>query len=213
MRFLIGVTFVAASLICAHAFAQSAEGSPPNSPPKEMFANVDRVNRRTCPSAECGIVGQLFYREAVKVFEEKDGWARITKHYDASCRDGASEYIDSGSKICAANNGMVDGKFAEWVSIKLLSNVRPGDPAGNAEGDFTLVKGSDDYGKYKDVFALAARKLINEGKCAARDFVENGGWIKSTTTYANRPVYFTYCGGATVSNRLYLDASTGKIFR
>lgn len=209
MHKLLSLAFVVASLSNAYALEPSAA----NSSSKEMFASVDRVNRRTCPSSECGVVGQLFYRESVKVYEAKEGWARITKYYDASCSHGASDYVDSGPKSCVANNGIVDGKFAEWVSIKLLSNVRPADPATNAEGDFALVKGSDDYGTYKDIFASAARKLINEGKCTARDFVENGGWIKSTTTYANRPVYFTYCGGATVSSRLYLDASNGKVFR
>jgi hypothetical protein len=149
----------------------------------------------------------------VKVYEIKDGWARITDYYDASCVNGISEYVDSGPKECVPSNGIVDGKFAEWASVKLLSATRPADPAAGAEGDYELVKNSDDYAKYKDVFAKTARKLIDAKTCTPREFRENSGWMKSTTTYANRPVYFTYCGGLTVANRLYLDASNGTVFK
>lgn len=39
-----------------------------------------------------------------------------------------------------------------------------------------------------------------------------GGWVKSSN-HRNQPIYFTYCGGSTVANRLYLNAETGEIFR
>ena len=44
------------------------------------------------------------------------------------------------------------------------------------------------------------------------DFRELGGWIKSTNN-RNRSIYFIYCGGSTASNRRYLNAETGEVFR
>jgi hypothetical protein len=90
--------------------------------------------------------------------------------------------------------------------------MRPSDPATGATGAFALVSGSDDYGKYKDAFARAAGDLIESGQCSRADFQESGGWLKSMQ-HRNRPIYFTYCGGMTRRNRLYLDAPTGRIFR
>jgi hypothetical protein len=144
--------------------------------------------------------------------EERDGWVRVTRYYDASCKNGRSEYVDSGNAACDSANGIVRGRFAEWVSASYLSSSRPPDPAAGATGDFALVSGSDDYGKYKDEFARAAADLIKSGQCSRADFQESGGWLKSMQ-HRNRPIYFTYCGGMTLQNRLYLDASTGRVSR
>jgi hypothetical protein len=179
---------------------------------REAWVAVDRVHRRTCPSTNCGSVGTLFRGEKSPVLEERDGWVRVTRYYDASCKNGRSEYVDSGNTACDSTNGIVDGRFAEWVSVSHLISTRPADPAAGAAGNFALVSGSDDYGKYKDAFVRAAADLIKSGRCSQVDFQESGGWLKSIQ-HQNRPVYFTNCGGMTLQNRLYLDASTGRIFR
>lgn len=178
----------------------------------QFWATADRVNRRTCPSTDCGIVGQLFFREGVAIHERKGGWARISKYYNASCRAGKSEYVDSGNASCTASNGIRNGQFAEWVSVSLLSEARPDDPGADAKGFDRLVSGSDDYQTYKSAFVKAAKDLIDSGQCSAIDFREMGGWVKSSNQ-KTRPIYFTYCGGMTRSNRIYLNAETGKTFR
>ena len=53
--------------------------------------------------------------------------------------------------------------------------------------------------------------MIQSGRCTAADFEEQGGWMKSTN-HRDAPIYFTYCGGMTVANRIYLDAETGRLF-
>lgn len=179
----------------------------------EAWVTVDRLNRRTCPNSKCGVVGVLMFREKATIYEERDGWARVSKYYDASCWNGRSEYVESGNAACTESNGIVDSRFAEWVSMKYLSKTRPADPGAGATGDHALVNGSDDYRKYKDVFAKTASKLIASGRCTAQDFKEMGGWRKSMTTYKDSPVYFTYCGGMHVQNRLYLNAATGEVFK
>jgi hypothetical protein len=187
-------------------------GAAGESTGREAWVTVDRLNRRTCPDESCGSVGVLFYGEKATIYEESGGWARTTRYYDASCRNGRSEYIDSGNASCDSANGIVDERLAEWVSLRYLSSNRPDDPATGATGDYALVSSSDDYRIYKDVFARAASELIASGQCTRADFEEMGGWIKSEN-HRDQPIYFTYCGGMRLQNRLYLDASTGKVSR
>ncbi len=72
--------------------------------------------------------------------------------------------------------------------------------------------GSDDFSKSRSVFIGAAQDLIGQRRCTLGDFKEKGGWWDSSS-HKSRSVYFTYCGGMSKSNKFYLDASTGEIFR
>lgn len=177
----------------------------------DAWVTADRLNRRTCPDVKCGIVGVLMFRERVTILETRGGWARVSKYYDAACRNGTSAYVDSGNAACIERNGIVDGRFAEWISTDYISTTRPPDPGTGATGNYALVRGSDDYRKYRDAFAAAAAELIDAGTCTAQDFREICGWIRSTSQ--SGPIYFTYCGGMGTENRLYLNAATGDIYR
>jgi hypothetical protein len=176
----------------------------------KFWVTTERLNRRTCPSDSCGVVGQYFFREAATILERREGWARMTKLYDASCVNGRSQYVDTGNTACDPANGITDGQFAEWVSAEYLSDTRPPDPAAGASGIEELVAGSDDFARYRTAFAEAAQSLIAQGQCSEG---EMGGWMKSVNNHRNQPVYFTYCGGSTLANRLYLNAETGELFR
>ena len=66
--------------------------------------------------------------------------------------------------------------------------------------------------KYQSTFAQAAQSLISSGQCREADFREWGGWMKSVND-RSQPIYFIYCGGPKVSNRLYLNTETGEVFR
>jgi hypothetical protein len=171
----------------------------------------ETLDRHTCPSEDCGIVGRLFFREQATPIEQKDGWTRISEYYDASCDAGRSRYVDKGNASCVKTNGIVDGKFAEWVRSEKLSKDRPADPALSATADESLVAQSDDFSKYRKPFARLAAQLISEGRCTPADFREMGGWLKSVTEYRDEPVYFTYCGGMTAANKVYVNASTEKV--
>jgi len=178
----------------------------------DNWNTADRLRRRTCPSTKCGIVGHHYYREKITVFESKNEWARITRYYDASCVDGNSLHINSGDSSCTENNGIVNEKFAEWVSVEFLSEDLPPDPAVDPVNE-VLVNNSDDYELYKDVFVRSATKLVSAGTCKPEDFELSGGWIKSVSSFKDRTVYFTYCGGMDIGNRIYLDASTEETFK
>lgn len=179
---------------------------------KRYWVISERLNRHTCPSKNCGVVGQYFFREGAEIFESKAEWGRVSKYYSASCSNGISEYVDSGNAKCEPENGIVDGKFAEWVVMKSLSEQRPRDPALDAKASERLVAKSDDFRKYRKVFVEAADALIRNRQCKEKDFIEWGGWIKSTN-HRIEPIYFMYCGDPNRPNRIYLNAETGEIFR
>lgn len=193
--------------------SQSAGSAASEGAYEQYWTTVERLDRRTCPARSCGVVGQLFFRESAHVYEIADGWARVTQPYDGGCANGRSEYVDRGEAACNESNGFTDGRFAEWVELSGLSTERPADPAESAAPDESLVAQSDDFSRHRRAFAAAAAQLIADGRCTRNDFVEMGGWMKSVNQYRDQPVYFTYCGGMTNANRLYLDASTGRIFR
>ncbi|MEM9049784.1 MAG: hypothetical protein AAGC92_13820 [Pseudomonadota bacterium] len=75
-----------------------------------------------------------------------------------------------------------------------------------------LIAHSDDLERHREAFVQATTELVENGTCTEAEFIENGGWVRSTS-FGSRAVYFMYCGGARVANRLYLDAVTGEIFR
>ncbi len=201
---------ISAVLISSLSWTASASGAGTEASPRQMWVTADRLSRRTCPTANCGIVGTLMYRESAKVVEEKDGWARVSKYYDANCANGLSLYAQKGNARCEPSNGIEEGMFAEWVSMDFLSDERPADPADTAAPDESLVSRSDDFLQYRREFALAAGSLIESGKCRAADFEEWGGWMSSSK---GKGIYFMYCGGADLSNKIHLDTRTGETFR
>ncbi|HEX8375397.1 MAG TPA: hypothetical protein VF606_09480, partial [Geminicoccaceae bacterium] len=110
-----------------------ADGSPnPNITGEQMWVTSQYLDRHTCPSSSCGVVGRLFFRESADVQERKNGWARVSRRYDASCVGGRSEYVDKGNARCTSANGIENGQFAEWVRLSSLSATRPADPAATA---------------------------------------------------------------------------------
>lgn len=191
---------------------QAAPAIPEVKPgPNTLFVDVERVQRRTCPKITCGDVGWIAERQVVEALERRDGWVRITKTYSAACKEGRSEYVDDGDASCTSDNGIVDGKFAEWVPMSALSKTRPADPAETASGDEAMIAQSDDFKRYRSAFLAVSNRLISEGRCTKAEFTEMGGWLKSVNEHKNEPVYFTYCGGMTAANKIYMNAETQMV--
>ncbi|MGI9875838.1 hypothetical protein [Vibrio chagasii] len=143
------------------------------------------------PEIDGLITDYLYKGEKVEVLEKKGDWARI------------SDYIvlkEGGPEI------------AEWVAMSSLSNdeVVISDKENKEILDSYLVK-SDDLKLYQEKFRNSVAKLISEGECEPSDFEELGGWVKSVR-YSERDVYFIYCGGLSLENKIYLDVNTNEIF-
>jgi hypothetical protein len=151
------------------------------------------------------------FREGTEVLESRNGWARISKLYSASCEDGKSKYVEKGNSKCTEANGITGGQLAEWVQESGLSTTRPADPADSASSDETLVAQSDDFKQHHAAFAKAAKDLIASGRCTEADFKEQGGWL-SDPDETKGPVYFIHCGGFTVADTVYLNAATGRTY-
>ena len=81
-------------------------------------------------------------------------------------------------------------------------------PVTDLSRGYPLVQGSDDLAEYKDAFARASLELIASGRCSKEALQSWGGWSRSIK-YKEDPVYFTYCGGTRVGDRIYLNAENG----
>ena len=73
-----------------------------------------------------------------------------------------------------------------------------------------LVSRSDDYDQYRTVFVAAAKELIENGHCTVAEFEQWGGFTRSVSRSSR---YFLYCGGFHLSNRIYLNVTTGELNR
>ncbi|MCC4774609.1 hypothetical protein AB4077_16150 [Vibrio cyclitrophicus] len=143
------------------------------------------------PEIDGLITDYLYKGEKVEVLEKQGEWARI------------SDYIvlkEGGPQI------------AEWILMSGLSNdeVIISDQERKEILDSYLIK-SDDLKLHREKFRSTVAKLIFEGECDPSDFEELGGWVKSVR-YIDRDVYFIYCGGLSLENKIYLDVNTDEIF-
>ncbi|MEZ9069916.1 SH3 domain-containing protein [Vibrio splendidus] len=143
------------------------------------------------PEIDGLIIDYLYKGEKIEVLEKQGDWVRI------------SDYIvlkEGGPQT------------AEWVLMSGLSNdeVIISEQESKEILDSYLVK-SDDLKVHQEKFRNTVAKLISEGECDPSDFEELGGWVKSVK-YSNRDVYFIYCGGLSLENKIYLDVNTNEIF-
>lgn len=185
---------IATSLLVASLFACGAAFAQVKGPGK-YYVSVEKTDERLEPAASGKSTNVLRKRQAVDVLEVKGGWARVTKFYDGGVEG-------------------VTGQVARWVAVKDLSATRPAEETAKKDEPeiAKLLTSSDDFARHRKVFIKASQELIDRKRCTAQDFKDIGGWSKSTN-FANRPVYFMYCGGMTKANRVYVDASTGETFR
>ena len=162
------------------------------------YVTTERLNVRLLPNKRGKITNVLYKRDRVRVFEVTEkGWIRVSRFYDGR-KEGVS------------------GLVARWVFGKYLSPIRPPEnKIPDVYKDDKLVnalKISDDFSRHLKVFVEASKKLIASRKCTLGDFKKTGGWFRSVN-YKPRAVYFTYCGGMRKGNRIYVDATTKKIFQ
>ena len=143
------------------------------------------------PEIDGLITDYLYKGEKVEVLEKQGDWARISVYI--VLKEGGPQ-------------------TAEWVSMSGLSNdeVVISDKENKEILDSYLVK-SDDLKLYQEKFRNSVAKLMSEGECEPSDFEELGGWVKSVR-YSDRDVYFIYCGGLSLENKIYLDVNTNEIF-
>lgn len=97
----------------------------------------------------------------------------------------------------------------EAVEMETVEQPAPnGADANNAGKSWVTTQYLDRHSCPSDKCGIVGRLMFRE---AATVLERKGGWAKSSND-RDRPVYFMYCGGMTVSNRIYLNAATGSIY-
>ncbi len=166
--------------------------TPQPEPEQTEFYVLDRKLKVVEQPEIDGLITDYLYKgEKVELLEKQGEWARI------------SDYIvlkEGGPQT------------AEWISMSGLSSdeVIISEQENREILDSYLSK-SDDLKLHQEKFRNTVAKLISEGECDPSDFEELGGWVKSVK-YSDRDVYFIYCGGLSLENKIYLDVNTNEIF-
>jgi len=155
------------------------------------YVITEKLNVRLAPHKNGKKTNILYKNQKVQVYEVLNGWARISYYY-LSKKEGISYSI------------------ARWVSSKYLLKTKVKTKNNNNSLIVQALKGTDNFVKYQAIFISASEKLVKNKKCSISDFKEMGGWMRSSS---KRNIYFTYCGGMSKSNRLYLNISTGKVYK
>lgn len=159
---------------------------------KIYYVKERRVAIVNDPSEAGVIEGYRYKSDEVEILEKKDGWARISDYI---------VYEDGGEEV------------AEWIAMDGLSKdeVIISDEE-NLEILDSYIEESDDLLSYKDQFRKATKELISKGDCSPEDFDELGGWVKSIK-FENKEIYFIYCDGMKLENKIYLDVIKNETFR
>lgn len=182
----------------------------------DFVVTAGTLNVRLAPNTTGKTSSRLHRGQVVGVLEVKDGWARISRYYD-----GASEGL-SGSVahwVFATHlsaKPSIENSFAR-LPAKPPAEVLPAQPPPGEKIIVTAslldaIKSSDDLPKYESTFAWVSTRLVDSGTCKLSDFRDIGGWWRSAS-HKPRPVYYTYCGGGSNSDRIYVDTTTGETFR
>jgi hypothetical protein len=190
-------TLVLLIAVCAAttAFAEAAA-------PGEFVVSASSLNVRLAANASAKVKDKLYRGQEVDVFEVSNGWARISRYYD-----GASEGLS--------------GDVADWVSAEHLSPVTKTPPPARPRVEIKIdvdspvyqaIKSSDDLAEHQGIFVQVSEKLVDAGQCKLSDFRDIGGWWRSAA-HKPEPVYYTYCGGASNEDRIYVNTATGEVFR
>lgn len=100
-------------------------------------------------------------------------------------------------------------KVLSLASLLIVIACSPTPPPSDSAITQAIDK-SDNFNEHQSILISASKKLIVSGDCTLEDFKEMGGWLESTNK-ANTS--FTYCGGMHISNRIYVNLSTGETFK
>ncbi|MCE0496014.1 hypothetical protein [Vibrio salinus] len=158
---------------------------------KDYYIKERKIAVRNGPGDDHLPERYMYIGDTVRVLEQKDGWGRISNFY---------VYKEGGKEM------------AEWVKMSDLSHTKPIiSPLEHDDIVSSYIGRSDDFKLYRDRFIKVTSKLLQENICKPEDFEELHGWMRSLN-YPDRNVYFVYCGGLNVSDKVYYDVDSGEVF-
>lgn len=200
--------------------------------PGEFVVTADTLNVRLQANTSGKLIDRLVQREKVEVLEVKDGWARLSEYRGGEAESGsvgAARWVFAMHLSPATSTPSAppkEMKIAEGVPIiaamtsadelakyqDSLAVDRPEQRIDVSSPIVAAIKASEDLGKHLDTFVLVSGKLVNAGECELSDFEDIGGWWRSVD-HRPRPIYYTYCGGASNNHRVFVNVDTGRVFK
>ncbi len=178
---------------------------------------VGTLNVRLAPNTSGKLRGKLHRGQVIEALEVRDGWARISRYYNGANEGVAGTVAHWVYATHLADLPVAKKQAARPVEKELVVEVQPAMPPPGEEiivsaPILDAIKSSDDLPRYEATFAWVSAKLVDTGTCKISDFRDIGGWWRSAD-HKPRPIYYTYCGGGSNSDRIYMDTTTGKTFR
>lgn len=157
----------------------------------DYYVDVEKLGIREAADKNAFVDRYLYKGDHVRLLEKKNGWGRVSAYF---------VYEQGGPEV------------AEWVPLDSLVEEAPliteEERRKTVQG---YIEGSDDYLEFEEMFLNTTDTLLQERTCSPVDFEELGGWVRSTK-YTDRDVYFVYCGGLKLADKIYLDVRTGEVF-
>ncbi len=138
---------------------------------------------------ESTLIGEVTLRDEVEVYEQKGRWSRIQEWSNEVT--GASQWVYSAH---------LSEEHPHETDVERYRNLK------------RLLRASDDFEANESRFIELTNELLLSGQCSEADLAQVQGWIRSFN-YPDEPIYYTYCGGLEVDDKLYLNLATGQSFR
>lgn len=194
--------------------------------PGVYVVSADTLNVRQAANTVGKIADRLHRNDKIEVYEVRDGWARISEFFSVD-QQGQSVNIARWvfashlSPVVPAEERVDEGDTIVAAMMSSDDLTKPRDTAAaaqpvqriDANSPIALaIKASEDLAKYMGTFVSVSGKLVDAGECQLSDFEDIGGWWKSVD-HQPRPIYYTYCGGASNNHRVFVNVSTGRVFR
>jgi len=157
----------------------------------DYYVAEDKLGIRESADRDAFVDRYLYKGDPVHLLEKKNGWGRVSAYF---------VYEQGGPEV------------AEWIPLDGLVEeapvITPEERRKTIQG---YISGSDDYVEFEDMFLNTTDQLLRDDTCSPVDFEELGGWVKSTR-FTDRDVYFVYCGGLKLADKIYLDVRSGEVF-
>jgi hypothetical protein len=155
----------------------------------EFFVISPGIEIYAKPNFESQVVGKTELREVVKVYQEKGRWSRV------------QSWINETT-----------GK-SQWIYNEHLSTEHPGVTVQERYQTIKqLIASTDDFEQYEARFIELTDSVLQSKQCSEEDLTQLKGWIRSFN-YPDEPIYYSYCGGLEVEDKLYINLDSGDVFR
>ncbi len=168
------------------------------------YVNADVLKIRLGPSSSYEHSYSMYHKQKTNVYEFKNSWARVSKSKSNSkwayAKFLSPVKVDKKTETSKKSTPKKTKKTTKKKVTKAKKN----------KVDTRLLKyiaKSDNYEKHSKVFINVSQRLIANRVCKISDFRKTSGWME----LSKDEMYFTYCGGFTKKDKIYINLVTNEI--